>query len=83
MEISNCCSKRFSILINIEVFSKINCFLAFEVLTNSPNKSNVALDALTTGCQTCQEEQCGFSVGYGGNPDENGETTLDALIFDG
>ncbi|XP_018572541.1 N(4)-(Beta-N-acetylglucosaminyl)-L-asparaginase [Anoplophora glabripennis] len=56
---------------------------AFEVLANNPNKTDVALDALTIGCRTCQEEQCGYSVGYGGNPDEQGETTLDALIFDG
>lgn len=31
----------------------------------------------------CEETQCDFTVGYGGSPDENGETTLDALIFDG
>lgn len=27
--------------------------------------------------------QCRGTVGFGGNPDENGETTLDALIMDG
>ena len=31
----------------------------------------------------CQIEQCDGSVGYGGSPDENGETTLDAMIMDG
>ncbi|CAH1966896.1 unnamed protein product [Acanthoscelides obtectus] len=42
-----------------------------------------ALDALTAGCEVCQNEQCDFTVGFGGSPDENGETTLDAMIFDG
>ncbi|XP_060532214.1 N(4)-(Beta-N-acetylglucosaminyl)-L-asparaginase-like [Cylas formicarius] len=42
-----------------------------------------AIDALEQGCRTCQNLQCDFTVGFGGSPDENGETTLDALIFDG
>ncbi|XP_019739896.1 N(4)-(beta-N-acetylglucosaminyl)-L-asparaginase [Hippocampus comes] len=42
-----------------------------------------ALDAVETGCNRCQEEQCDGSVGYGGNPDESGETTLDAMIMNG
>ncbi|KAL1505243.1 hypothetical protein ABEB36_004850 [Hypothenemus hampei] len=42
-----------------------------------------SLDALEEGCRTCQNLQCDFTVGYGGSPDENGESTLDALIFDG
>ncbi|XP_050303242.1 N(4)-(Beta-N-acetylglucosaminyl)-L-asparaginase-like [Anthonomus grandis grandis] len=47
------------------------------------NSYDLALDALTVGCRTCQAMQCDFTVGYGGSPDENGESTLDALIFDG
>ena len=31
----------------------------------------------------CEEEQCDFTVGYGGSPDEHGNTTLDAMIMDG
>jgi len=31
----------------------------------------------------CEREQCDTTVGYGGSPDENGETTLDAMIMDG
>lgn len=31
----------------------------------------------------CEREQCDGTVGYGGSPDENGESTLDALIMDG
>ncbi|KAA0190778.1 hypothetical protein HAZT_HAZT000453 [Hyalella azteca] len=41
------------------------------------------LDAVEQGCAVCEREQCDFTVGYGGSPDENGETTLDALIMDG
>ncbi|KAI1472734.1 asparaginase-domain-containing protein [Daldinia caldariorum] len=42
-----------------------------------------ALDAVELGCSTCEVNQCDGSVGYGGSPDENCETTLDAMIMDG
>ncbi|XP_035824306.1 N(4)-(Beta-N-acetylglucosaminyl)-L-asparaginase isoform X2 [Aplysia californica] len=42
-----------------------------------------AEDSLVIGCSTCETEQCDGSVGYGSNPDERGETTLDAMIMDG
>ncbi|KAI3394000.1 hypothetical protein diail_3316 [Diaporthe ilicicola] len=42
-----------------------------------------ALDAVQVGCATCERNQCDGSVGYGGSPDENCETTLDAMIQDG
>ncbi|XP_054421799.1 N(4)-(beta-N-acetylglucosaminyl)-L-asparaginase [Pteronotus mesoamericanus] len=42
-----------------------------------------ALDAVEAGCAQCQREQCDGSVGFGGSPDEAGETTLDAMIMDG
>jgi N4-(beta-N-acetylglucosaminyl)-L-asparaginase len=42
-----------------------------------------ALDAVEEGCTLCEQMQCRGTVGFGGNPDENGETTLDALIMDG
>lgn len=45
------------------------------------NKS--ALDAVQKGCSTCEDEQCDGTVGFGGSPDEHGETTLDAMIMDG
>ena len=35
------------------------------------------------GCSRCEELQCDRTVGYGGSPDEAGETTLDACICDG
>ncbi|KAI0808509.1 asparaginase [Xylaria sp. FL0064] len=41
------------------------------------------LDAVEVGCSTCEANQCDGSVGYGGSPDENCETTLDAMIMDG
>ncbi|XP_062404992.1 N(4)-(beta-N-acetylglucosaminyl)-L-asparaginase [Sardina pilchardus] len=41
------------------------------------------LDAVEEGCMTCEREQCDGSVGYGGSPDETGETTLDAMIMNG
>ncbi|ROT41822.1 asparaginase [Sodiomyces alkalinus F11] len=42
-----------------------------------------ALDAVEIGCTVCEENQCDGSVGFGGSPDENCETTLDAMIMDG
>ncbi|KAL3685147.1 hypothetical protein R1sor_003169 [Riccia sorocarpa] len=41
------------------------------------------LDAVVAGCSACERLRCDGSVGYGGSPDENGETTLDAMIMDG
>ena len=35
------------------------------------------------GCSVCEKMQCDLTVGYGGSPDEEGQTTLDALIMDG
>ncbi|XP_042881778.1 N(4)-(Beta-N-acetylglucosaminyl)-L-asparaginase-like [Penaeus japonicus] len=47
------------------------------------NDKGSALDAVEKGCSVCEELQCDGSVGFGGSPDENGETTLDAMIMDG
>lgn len=55
---------------------------AFAPLAASPD-TTTALDAVQLGCATCERNQCDGSVGYGGSPDENCETTLDALIMDG
>ncbi|XP_056140361.1 N(4)-(beta-N-acetylglucosaminyl)-L-asparaginase [Lampris incognitus] len=41
------------------------------------------LDAVEIGCARCEAEQCDGSVGFGGSPDETGETTLDAMIMNG
>ncbi|KAJ8298233.1 hypothetical protein KUTeg_024764, partial [Tegillarca granosa] len=45
--------------------------------------NGTAVDAVVTGCSECETQQCRDTVGYGGHPDENGETTLDAMIMDG
>ncbi|KAK6121920.1 hypothetical protein DH2020_044345 [Rehmannia glutinosa] len=54
-----------------------------------------AVDAVVEGCSACEELRCGryrfgfsyfwcsFFVGPGGSPDENGETTIDAMIMNG
>ncbi|XP_014486451.1 PREDICTED: N(4)-(Beta-N-acetylglucosaminyl)-L-asparaginase-like [Dinoponera quadriceps] len=47
------------------------------------NQKRSALDAIEEGCSLCEELQCRKTVGFGGSPDETGETTLDALIMDG
>ncbi|KAM7504609.1 hypothetical protein LguiB_003513 [Lonicera macranthoides] len=42
-----------------------------------------ALDAVVEGCSACEELRCDGTVGPGGSPDENGETTIDALVMNG
>jgi len=42
-----------------------------------------ALDAVVAAATRCEVDQCDGTVGYGGSPDENGETTLDAMVMDG
>ncbi|OXA52414.1 N(4)-(Beta-N-acetylglucosaminyl)-L-asparaginase isoform X2 [Folsomia candida] len=50
---------------------------------NMLNRGGSALDAVEVGATTCEVLQCDNTVGFGGSPDENGETTLDAMIMDG
>ena len=40
------------------------------------------VDAVVEGCSRCESLQCDGSVGFGGSPDEAGETTLDAMVMD-
>lgn len=47
------------------------------------NEGKSALDAIEASCSLCEEMQCRKTVGFGGSPDESGETTLDAMIMDG
>lgn len=54
---------------------------AFEALALDVTAS--ALDAVEIGCAACERNQCDGTVGYGGSPDEECETTLDAMIMDG
>ncbi|XP_043644665.1 putative N(4)-(beta-N-acetylglucosaminyl)-L-asparaginase GE19290 [Drosophila teissieri] len=39
--------------------------------------------AVVGGISICEKLQCDMAVGYGGNPDERGDTSLDALLMDG
>ncbi|XP_076897315.1 putative isoaspartyl peptidase/L-asparaginase 3 isoform X1 [Bidens hawaiensis] len=42
-----------------------------------------SVDAVVEGCSACEFLRCDGTVGPGGSPDENSETTLDALIMNG
>eukprot|EP00039_Didymoeca_costata_P024082 m.9217 g.9217 ORF g.9217 m.9217 type:complete len:354 (+) comp4025_c0_seq1:94-1155(+) len=52
---------------------------AFDALLDSGSR----LNAVEAGCSFCEDDRCDGSVGFGGSPDELGETTLDAMIMDG
>jgi len=54
---------------------------AWAVLSG-PNRGS-ALDAVEQAGSACERLQCDRTVGFGGSPDENCETTLDAVIMDG
>ncbi|XP_053967353.1 putative N(4)-(beta-N-acetylglucosaminyl)-L-asparaginase GA14866 [Anastrepha ludens] len=71
-------NRSLPLVINTWAFTEANA-AAWRVLNHHGN----ALDALVEGCATCERLQCDGTVGYGGSPDENGETTLDAMIMDG
>lgn len=42
-----------------------------------------AVDAVERGCNVAEHDLSIPTVGYGGSPDERGNTTLDALVMDG
>lgn len=56
-----------------------SCKIALDILKSRGS----AVDAVVEGCSYCEREQCRKTVGFGGSPDEGGETTLDALVMDG
>uniref|UniRef100_K3X096 N(4)-(Beta-N-acetylglucosaminyl)-L-asparaginase n=1 Tax=Globisporangium ultimum (strain ATCC 200006 / CBS 805.95 / DAOM BR144) TaxID=431595 RepID=K3X096_GLOUD len=74
------CAHAAAVVINTWPFANATR-VAFAALTASSPQQH--LDAITVGCNRCEVEQCDFTVGYGGSPDTNGETTLDAMILDG
>ena len=41
------------------------------------------VDAVVEGCSKAEEMQCDRTVGWGGSPDSNGESTLDAMVMSG
>jgi len=55
------------------------CVTAWHILSGE----GTAVDAILAGGTSCEEQPCAASVGYGGSPDEHGETALDAMIMDG
>ncbi|TVU14980.1 hypothetical protein EJB05_38477, partial [Eragrostis curvula] len=55
---------------------------AWEVISAADGGGS-AVDAVVAGCSACEVLRCDGTVGPGGSPDENGETTLDALIMNG
>eukprot|EP00094_Tigriopus_californicus_P002027 TCALIF_01953-PA protein Name:"Similar to USP46 Ubiquitin carboxyl-terminal hydrolase 46 (Pongo abelii)" AED:0.17 eAED:0.17 QI:0/0.8/0.63/0.90/1/1/11/530/644 len=57
----------------------VTCQEAWKVL----EQDGAAIDAVEHGCSRCESEQCDGTVGFGGSPDESGETTLDSMIMDG
>ena len=75
------CSSPGPLVINTWPFTNATD-TAYEALLNDKIS---AVDAVERGCNACESspEQCFNSVGFGGSPDENCETTLDALIMDG
>uniref|UniRef100_A0A8R1XT07 N(4)-(beta-N-acetylglucosaminyl)-L-asparaginase n=1 Tax=Onchocerca volvulus TaxID=6282 RepID=A0A8R1XT07_ONCVO len=52
---------------------------AFLTLTKTRDR----MESLVEGLTECERLQCDGTVGFGGSPDETGETRLDALVFDG
>lgn len=46
-------------------------------------KTHDRMESLLEGLTECEQLQCDGTVGFGGSPDEIGETRLDALIYDG
>ena len=56
-----------------------------ETAWNELMDNDDSLNAVQAGCEWCEENPggCDWSVGWGGSPDTNGETKLDALIMYG
>uniref|UniRef100_A0A914GWT2 Aspartylglucosaminidase n=1 Tax=Globodera rostochiensis TaxID=31243 RepID=A0A914GWT2_GLORO len=46
------------------------------------SSSHRRLNALVEGLTECEKRRCDRTVGFGGSPDERGETTLDAMLMD-
>ncbi|KAM8711093.1 hypothetical protein ACLKA7_000256 [Drosophila subpalustris] len=69
-------------VINTWNFTQANA-LAWRILKQSEGGLRQTRNAVVEGCTKCEQLQCDGTVGYGGSPDELGETTLDALVMDG
>lgn len=69
-------------VINTWKFPEANA-LAWRILRQSEGGVRQTRNAVVEGCTKCEQMQCDGTVGYGGSPDELGETTLDAMVMDG
>ncbi|XP_017027171.1 putative N(4)-(beta-N-acetylglucosaminyl)-L-asparaginase GG24090 [Drosophila kikkawai] len=69
-------------VINTWNFTPANAF-AWRILKQSKGGLRQTRNAVVEGCSKCEKLQCDRTVGYGGSPDEMGETTLDAMVMDG
>ncbi|EDV35443.2 uncharacterized protein Dana_GF12478 [Drosophila ananassae] len=69
-------------VINTWNFTAANV-LAWRILKQSQGGLRQTRNAVVEGCTKCEKLQCDRTVGFGGSPDENGETTLDAMVMDG
>ncbi|XP_030387033.1 putative N(4)-(beta-N-acetylglucosaminyl)-L-asparaginase GA14866 [Scaptodrosophila lebanonensis] len=69
-------------VINTWNFTKANK-LAWRILNQTQGGLRLTRNAVVEGCTKCEKMQCDGTVGFGGSPDELGETTLDAMIMDG
>lgn len=70
-------------LVVYRIYGMSHCVLCCTVAWSTLQSGGSVLDAVQMGCARCEMEQCDGSVGYGGSPDESGETTLDAMIMNG
>ncbi|CAL8079673.1 unnamed protein product [Calicophoron daubneyi] len=57
--------------------------LITKALVDGVHLSGTAVSAVVAGCSVAEEDRNIKSVGYGTCPDEEGHTTLDALVMDG
>lgn len=69
-------------VINTWNFTEANA-LAWRILQQSDGGLRQTRNAVVEGCTKCEQRQCDGTVGYGGSPDEHGDTTLDAMVMDG
>ncbi|XP_039486104.1 putative N(4)-(beta-N-acetylglucosaminyl)-L-asparaginase GE19290 [Drosophila santomea] len=75
-------SELLPMVINTWNFTAANV-LAWRILKQSKGGLRQTRNAVVEGCSKCEKLQCDRTVGYGGSPDELGETTLDAMVMDG
>lgn len=80
LDISNC---SWLVAFHIEKYMTVNQHYWNLTAWRTLVSGGSALDAVENGCAMCEKEQCDGTVGFGGSPDEFGETTLDAMIMDG